>query len=133
MRRRTISSRLARTVRTIIDRAASEETTGGVVVAVEIALYRVEQLVAFAAADPSALLHLHMDPEGSFAFFAVGAPMGPGTGEAIMARADALKAALAPSDSGATFVNAGRPALSRVRQAAERSTTPSPVPLPSPG
>ena len=43
--------------------------------------------------------------EGSFAFFAVGAPMGPGVAEAIMARVDALKAALAPWDSGATFVN----------------------------
>ncbi len=124
------------------------------------------ELDTFGAVDPSALLHLHMDPEGpmpglggamslgaldaeavaallevagpgtdsplisvelrqlggalrrrvpgagaqgslegSFAFFAVGAPMGPGVGEAIMARVDALKAALAPWDSGATFVN----------------------------
>ena len=43
--------------------------------------------------------------DGSFAFFAVGVPMGPGVAEAIMARVDALKAALAPWDSGATFVN----------------------------
>jgi FAD/FMN-containing dehydrogenase len=124
------------------------------------------ELDTFGAVDPSALLHLHMDPEGpmpglggamslgvldaeavtallevagpgtdsplisvelrqlggalhrrvpgagaqgslegSFAFFAVGAPMGPGVGEAIMDRVDALKAALAPWDSGGTFVN----------------------------
>jgi FAD/FMN-containing dehydrogenase len=124
------------------------------------------ELDTFGAVDPSALLHLHMDPEGpmpglggamslgaldadavaallevagpgtdsplvsvelrqlggalrrrvpgagaqgalegSFAFLAVGAPVGPGVGEAIMARVDALKAVLARWDSGATFVN----------------------------
>ncbi len=43
--------------------------------------------------------------QGSFAFFAVGAPMGLGVAEAIVARVDALKAVLAPWDSGGTFLN----------------------------
>jgi hypothetical protein len=43
--------------------------------------------------------------DGSFAFFAVGAPMAPGMAEAIHERLDALKGALAPWSSGKPYLN----------------------------
>jgi len=43
--------------------------------------------------------------DGSFAFFALGAPMGPGVGEAVVGRIEALKAALAPWSRGVPYLN----------------------------
>lgn len=43
--------------------------------------------------------------QGSFAFYAVGVPMRPGMAEAIERRITALKDALAPWDSGRTYLN----------------------------
>jgi hypothetical protein len=43
--------------------------------------------------------------DGSFAFFALGAPMGPGVGEAVHARIEGLKQALAPWSRGVPYLN----------------------------
>ena len=43
--------------------------------------------------------------DGSFAFYAVGVPMGPGAAEAIHARIEALKEALAPWSRGKPYLN----------------------------
>ena len=43
--------------------------------------------------------------DGSFAFYAVGVPMGPGAGEAIESRIEAIKGALAPWSRGKTYLN----------------------------
>ena len=43
--------------------------------------------------------------DGSFAFFALGAPMGPGVGEAVEQRIEELKAALAPWSRGKPYLN----------------------------
>jgi hypothetical protein len=43
--------------------------------------------------------------DGSFAFYALGVPMGPGAGEAIESRIEAIKGALAPWSRGKTYLN----------------------------
>jgi hypothetical protein len=43
--------------------------------------------------------------DGSFALYAVGAPMGPGVAEAIVQRIGALKQALAPWSRGKPYLN----------------------------
>ena len=43
--------------------------------------------------------------DGSFAFYAMGVPMGPGAGEAIESRIEAIKGALAPWSRGKTYLN----------------------------
>jgi hypothetical protein len=43
--------------------------------------------------------------DGSFAFYAVGVPMGPGVSEAVHARIEALKEALAPWSRGKPYLN----------------------------
>jgi hypothetical protein len=43
--------------------------------------------------------------DGSFAFYAVGVPMGPGVAEAIESRIDTIKGALAPWSRGKTYLN----------------------------
>jgi len=43
--------------------------------------------------------------DGSFAFYALGVPMGPGAGEAIEGRIEAIKGALAPWSRGKTYLN----------------------------
>ena len=43
--------------------------------------------------------------DGSFAFYSVGVPMGPGAAEAIESRIDAIKGALAPWSRGKTYLN----------------------------
>jgi hypothetical protein len=43
--------------------------------------------------------------DGSFAFYAVGVPMGPGAAEAIESRIEAIKGAFAPWSRGKTYLN----------------------------
>jgi len=43
--------------------------------------------------------------DGSFAFFALGVPMGPGAAEAIESRIETIKGALAPWSRGKTYLN----------------------------
>ncbi len=43
--------------------------------------------------------------DGSFAFYALGVPMGPGVAEAIDSRIEAIKGALAPWSRGKTYLN----------------------------
>ena len=43
--------------------------------------------------------------DGSFAFYAVGVPMGPGVAEAIETRIETIKGALAPWSRGKTYLN----------------------------
>jgi hypothetical protein len=43
--------------------------------------------------------------DGSFAFYSVGVPMGPGAAEAIESRIDAIKGALEPWSRGKTYLN----------------------------
>ena len=43
--------------------------------------------------------------DGSFAFYSVGVPMGPGATEAIESRIDAIKGALSPWSRGKTYLN----------------------------
>jgi hypothetical protein len=43
--------------------------------------------------------------DGSFAFFALGVPMGPGAAETIESRIETIKGALAPWSRGKTYLN----------------------------